>query len=352
MENRKKLNAFEAMSQAQILTFYPIVFQAIVASKRLGILEFLFINKGYHTPNEVSKEILISEYGVKILLDMLCKVDIVYRNINNQFMLSDVGYFILNDKQTSINLDFVQDVCYKGVFHLTDSIKKGKPSGLIELGNWDTLYEGLLELPEKVKESWFNFDHFYSDSIFNNLLKIVFLSNPESIMDIGGNTGRFAIEACKYSDSVKVTIVDLQKQLKLAKENISNAGINSRVDYFHQNMLEKKINLPKNKNIILMSQFLDCFSEEEIINILNNIINVSNKDTRILIIETFWDNQRFNAAEYCLLGLSLYFTSIANGNSRMYAENDFKDIISKTGFKVENQYQVGEYHTLLELRIK
>ena len=100
-----------------------------------------------------------------------------------------------------------------------------------------------------------------------------------------------------------------------------------------------------------MSQFLDCFSEEEIINILENIINVSNKDTRILIVETFWDNQKYNAAEYCLLGTSLYFTSIANGISRMYAEKDFKDIISKAGLKIVSQNSIGEYHTLLELRI-
>ena len=310
------------------------------------------LNKGHHTPKEISKSILISEYGVKILLDMICKVGLVDRNSKDQFALDDVGYFILNDKQTSINLDFVQDVCYKGAFHLTESIKEGKPRGLSELGEWDTVYEGLLELPETVQDSWFNFDHFYSDSIFTNALKYVFLSNPDSIMDIGGNTGRFAIEACKYSSTVKVTIVDLQKQLEAAKEKAFYAGFVDRIDYCCRNMLQDKISLPKNKNVIWMSQFLDCFSEEEIINILENIISVSNKDTRILIVETFWDNQQFSAAEYCLLATSLYFTCIANGTSRMYAEKDFKAIIAKTELEIIRQDTIGNHHTLLELKIK
>jgi hypothetical protein len=36
----------------------------------------------------------------------------------------------------------------------------------------------------------------------------------------------------------------------------------------------------------------------------------------------------------------------------MYSEKDFKKIISKTQLKVVNQQIIGEYHTLLELRLK
>ena len=348
----KKTSAFDAMSQAQMLTFYPIVFQAIVAAKRLGILSYLDNHKGYSEVQKISEATSISEYGVRILLDMLCKVDVVERNKDNQFILGSVGSHILHDKQTGINLDFVQDVCYKGAFHLTESIKKQKPIGLKELGNWDTIYNGLLDLPKEASKSWFNFDHFYSDSIFKNALEIVFSSSPKTIMDIGGNTGRFALEVCRHDKNVNVTIIDLKKQLFAAEKNINKSGFISRVNFLEQNMLAKTIDLPKNIDVIWMSQFLDCFSEGEIEYILNNIVKVSNHNTRILIIETFWDNQRFESAEYCLLGTSLYFTTMANGNSRMYSEKEFKKIITKTELKVINQNTIGEYHTLLELRLK
>jgi hypothetical protein len=51
----KKMSAFEAMNQAQMIAFYPIVFQAIIATKRLGILEFLKKNKGYNKIEDISK---------------------------------------------------------------------------------------------------------------------------------------------------------------------------------------------------------------------------------------------------------------------------------------------------------
>ena len=171
-------------------------------------------------------------------------------------------------------------------------------------------------------------------------------------MDIGGNTGRFTLEVCKYNKDVNVTIVDLNKQLIAAKENIKTHGFIDRVSFVEQNMLSENINLPKDIDVIWMSQFLDCFSEKEIEYILNQLTEIANKDTRILIVELFWDNQQFEAAEYCLLGTSLYFTFIANGNSRMYSEKDFKKIISKTKLNLVSQQKIGKYHTLLELRLK
>jgi len=349
---REKMNAIEAISQAQMLAFYPIVFQAVIAAKRLGILEFLNKNKGYNKIEDISKGTSISKYGIKVLLDMLCKVQVSERNEDDQFALGSVGFFMLHDEQTVINLDFVQDICYKGAFHLTESIKKQKPLGLKELGNWDTIYDGLLDLPKEVSKSWFNFDHFYSDTIFYNSLDIVFSSSPKKILDIGGNTGKFTLEVCKYNKDVHVTIVDLNKQLIAAEKNIKTHGFIDRVSFVEQNMLSENIDLPKNNDVIWMSQFLDCFSEKKVEYILNQLTKVSGKDTRILIIELFWDNQKFDAAEYCLLGTSLYFTFIANGNSRMYSEKDFKKIISKTQLKVVNQQTIGKYHTLLELRVK
>ena len=132
--SRKKLSAFESISQAQMLAFYPIVFQAVIAARRLGILEFLNKNKGYNKIEDISKETSISKYGIKVLLDMLCKVQVSERNEDDQFALGSVGFFMLHDKKALINLDFVQDVCYKGAYHLTESIQQEKPIGLHAIG--------------------------------------------------------------------------------------------------------------------------------------------------------------------------------------------------------------------------
>jgi hypothetical protein len=60
-------------------------------------------------------------------------------------------------------------------------------------------------------------------------------------------------------------------------------------------------------------------------------------------METFWDRQRFDTAAFCLAQTSLYFTAIANGNSKMYQSDDLIRLVREAGLQVE------EIHDLLGL---
>ena len=161
---------------------------------------------------------------------------------------------------TRVNMDFVHDVNYKGFYHLQDSIVQGKPAGLKELDSKSsTIYEALATLPEKVKESWFGFDHFYSDYSFKQVLPIIFKEPVKKIMDVGANTGRWALECTAYSPDVHVTMCDLQGQLNVALKNAKEHGVSERVTAYAINMLDENSKLPKGQDVIWMSQFLDCF---------------------------------------------------------------------------------------------
>ena len=101
---------------------------------------------------------------------------------------------------------------------------------------------------------------------------------------------------------------------------------------------------------ILMSQFLDCFSKEEIISILKKAEAVMTEKSKLYILEPFWDNQKFEAAKFSLTHTSLYFTSIANGNSKMYSRAEMEDCAAKAGLKILKCHEnVGSHeYTLLE----
>ncbi len=47
-----------------------------------------------------------------------------------------------------------------------NAIKLGNLKDLKELGEWNTIYEGLSQLKPEEQKSWFEFDHHYSDDIF------------------------------------------------------------------------------------------------------------------------------------------------------------------------------------------
>ena len=100
-----------------------------------------------------------------------------------------------------------------------------------------------------------------------------------------------------------------------------------------------------------MSQFLDCFSPRQVVDILRRVRAAMPPDATLYILESFWDRQRFEAAAYSLNATSLYFTCLANGNSRFYRCGDFLELVREAGLTLIEQVDgIGLGHSLLRLR--
>jgi len=335
-----------AKMNAQKLAFAPFAFQTAKVCRNTGILSLIEMNNSKGSElNEIAKKVNLSIYSVKVLLDICVSIDLVDKK-DGRYFLTKTGYFLINDTITKINMDFVNDVCYQGMFHLEEAIKENKPVGLKVLGAWKTLYEGLSQFPEKAKKSWLNFDHFYSDRVFSKVLHIVLKNNPKNMLDVGGNTGKWAIECAKFSKDAHITIMDLPGQLLQAEKNINQYEFKDRISYYSADLLDKKTKFPENNDVIWMSQFLDCFSEEQIISILLKAAPVMTENTKLYILELFTDRQKFEEAKFCLEMTSLYFTCMANGNSKMYTSNEMISCIEKAGLTITEDLPVGISHTL------
>ena len=146
--------------------------------------------------------------------------------------------------------------------------------------------------------------------------------------------------------------MDLPPQLAKAQENISAAGLADRFNQFPCDMLDPKQALADNADVYWMSQFLDCFSEDEIITILKHAAKSMSANSELFIMETFWDNQDYPAATFSLAATSVYFTAMANGNSKMYGLKRFINLVNKAGLEVVNQdFPIGISHTILTCKL-
>jgi len=343
-----KKSAFQAQYDAQKIAFAPIMFQAARALRDLGILETVKNHKQGITIEEVADKLNLPVYGVKVLLEAGLSIELVYAK-DHKFFITKTGWFIMNDELTKVNMDFTHDVNYLGFFKLKEAIKSGKPEGLKVFGDWNTIYAALSELPDHVRKSWFGFDHYYSDDSFPQALPIIFNNNPHKILDVGGNTGKFAIKCAEYNPNVKITILDLPGQLADAYKNINDKGLNERIDGYPIDLLDHSLPYPQNFDVVWMSQFLDCFSQDDIVELLKKAKAALNPDGAIYIMETFWDNQRTDAGRYSLVATSLYFTCMANGCSQMYHTQDMIDLIEKAGLKLDETFEkIGVSHTIFK----
>jgi len=347
-----KLTALQAKEKAQWIAFGPVVFQTARILRDTGILRIVEEHPDGLTQEQVATELKLPAYGVRVLMEAALGIGLlVFRD--GVYKITKTSTFILHDRLTQVNMDFTQDVCYNGMFYLEDAILNGKPEGLKVFGNWSTIYEGLSKLPEHVQKSWFGFDHFYSDYAFPEVLQHVFKSNPKRLLDIGGNTGKWSIQCAAFSPEVTVTIMDLPGQVGMAKTRIEEKGLADRINFYETNILDESQPFPKGFEAIWMSQFLDCFSEDEIRSILRRCRGALTDDGVVYILEPFWDRQRFEVSAFVLQQTSLYFTAMANGNSQMYHSGVFIRCVEDAGFDVTIEKDlIGVSHTLLTCRPK
>lgn len=353
-----ELSAREAQRLAEFIAWGPVVFQVSRLMIKFGILDMLRDAEGGLTRKEIVEKTGMSDYAVKCLLEAsLCIGTILVDTETDRFTISKTGWFLLNDPATRVNIDFNHDVNYEGWFYLEESLFNGKPEGLKHFGDWPTVYEGLSSLPENVQKSWFGFDHFYSDSSFPEALEIIFKKNHTlTLFDVGGNTGKWALQCVGYDENVHVTILDLPQQIAMMQENIQGKDGAERIAGLGMNLLDENASFPiveGGVDAIWMSQFLDCFSMEEIVSILTRAKNSMNENSRIYIMETLWDRQRFEPAAFCLTMTSLYFTAIANGNSKMYNTEDMQVCIEQAGLEIEEIYDgLGQGHSIIKVKLK
>ena len=339
--------AVDAKYDAQKIAFGPIMFQAALALRNLGILDLVKDTEDGVTIEEAAKKLNLPVYGVKVLLEAGLSLEVVYAK-DDRFYLTKTGFFLLCDKLTRVNMDFTNDVNYLGMFTLTDSIRRGEPTGLKVFGDWLTIYEGLSKLPPHVQKSWFGFDHFYSDYAFPEILPVIFRNKPGHILDIGGNTGKFALQCAAYDKEARITILDLPGQLQKAEENIKNTGYEDQINLHPIDLLDHSVPLPNNPDVIWMSQFLDCFSQQDILELLRRSKEAMSASSELCILETYWDKQKYEASTYSLHATSLYFTNMANGCSQMYHSDDLLGLIKKSGLVLHKMIEnVGVSHTLM-----
>ena len=207
-------------------------------------------------------------------------------------------------------------------------------------------------MPPNARLSWLAFDHYYSDLAFESGFAAIATRNHQRILDIGGNTGRFARRCVASDNTLRVTIADLPGQLTLAQHEVAHAPGAERITTHGIDLLDESSQLPIGHDAIWMSQFLDCFGEAQIISILRRCRTAIAKNGRVYILEPLWDRQKDVMAAFCLQQTSLYFAAIANGTSRIYTSDVMLELIQRAGLEIESIIEpIGIVHSLLVCKV-
>jgi hypothetical protein len=344
----ERQSAFEARFEAQKIAFGPVVFQCVRYAWKRGMLQAI-ADAGEHglSIQELAASGRWTSYVLKVVLETCMSAGVVYLN-EGRYALDKAGFVILTDTITQVNIDFNHDVCYQAMFDLERTLDAEQPLGLKVFGDWPTLYQGLAQLPEPARTSWLAFDHLYSDTSFPAIMPDVFATAPRRLMDIGANTGKFTLAALASDAQVAMHLVDLPGQLAVAERALIDAGLRERATLHPIDLLDDAAALPSDMDLIWMSQFLSCFSEAAIASIFRRVAAALGPRGQVLVMDTFWDRQRYDIASYCLINTSPYFNNLASGNSKVYESTDYIRLAEAAGLRLLTARDgIGYCHSLL-----
>lgn len=343
-------SALDARGHAQWIAFAPGVFQAARVLCTSGLLEQVEdAGPGGILLEEATRECGLPAYSVRVLLEAGLGMGLVTLR-GGRYATTKTAWFLLHDPMTRANLEFMHEVNYRGYFELEASLRTQQPRGLATLGPWATIYESLSVLPPRTRDAWLAFDHYYSDLAFPAAWPLVRGQGVRRLMDIGGNTGKFATLCLTNDEQIEVTIVDLPGQLGMARRALEALppAAAARLHLHGADLLTPSASLPEGHDAIWMSQFLACFSEEQIVSIFERCAMALAPEGKVFVLEPFWDRQRQSVAAFCLQQTSLYFAAMANGKSRIYTSDVMIGLARRAGLEVIHDVDgIGSTHTLL-----
>ncbi|MDR3252366.1 MAG: SAM-dependent methyltransferase, partial [Tannerella sp.] len=240
---KEQKRALDAQRLAHEIAFAPVTFQVSRLMVKFGVLKMLADAKEGLTIDEIAAKSGLKRYAVQVLIESSLTIGTVLYE-NERFVISKAGWFLISDPLVSVNIDFNHEVSYLGMHRMEEALLNGKPEGLKVFGEWPTIYEGLSQLPDAARKSWFGFDHFYSDNSFDEALEIVFSYRPRTLLDVGGNTGRWAQRCVDYNEDVRVTILDLPQQIALMNLQIEGSRNAGRIFGLGADLLDAKTPFP------------------------------------------------------------------------------------------------------------
>lgn len=342
----------ETLYEAQKIAFAPFLFKAAAAALKTGLLPGIVKDDTPHTASEWARELSLTDYAVEVMADILVGARILTRDAEGRLGSTQVGDLLVLDDMTRVNFLFADDVNYAGLEKTLDALLEGRPAGLAAFdASWRTIYPHLPELPEDARKAWFSFDHYHSDRAYRAALEVLRPLAPRTLVDIGGNTGRFTKLFLETFPEADAFFVDLPAQIDHLKDVEALDTVRDRIRTVPIDWLtDAPLTGTESADLYWMSQFLDCFSFDEARSILERTRAAMRPGARLAVLEPVVDEQRHEAAMLSLAATSLYFTVMANGNSRFFHGQELRRLFAESGFRIASETPaLGISHTLFVL---
>lgn len=163
------------------------------------------------------------------------------------------------------------------------------------------------------------------------LVKKTDLGDAQSLIDLGGGPGTFAIHFCMENPNLKATVFDLPTTKPFAEKTIRRFHMEERVSYTAGNYVEEKDFQKHGKfDAAFLSHILHGEGPDTVDDIIKKTVEILNPSGRILIHEFILHDAKDGPLFPALFSLNML---VGTSKGRSYSEKELFSILQKHGVK-------------------
>lgn len=182
------------------------------------------------------------------------------------------------------------------------------------------------------------------------LTKVFNFSEHKKMMDIGGGSGVYAIEAAKAYPNMSATVIDLEPACNVANEYINKFNLQERIGTLVLDFVKQ--DLPKDCDVALLSHIIHFLDVEKGKALLRKIYDSLPDDRRgvVLISEWLLNDEKTGPIPSALLSLTMI---VEQPEGRNYSFAEVTKMLKDVGFtKIEKRQLAGPADVVIGYKIR
>lgn len=211
---------------------------------------------------------------------------------------------------------------YQPWLRLTDALKTNRA---LTWGDKPGLFEALSSNPDQ-QQMFTQGMHAVSLRSGTSMANALDLSKYRCLMDVGGASGAFCIEAVRHCPTLRAIVFDLPSALEVAHQKIDEAGFLDRIETIPGDFFLEE--LPKGSDLILLSMILHDWPPGKNITILHKCFDALEPGGSIIVSELMMDDDKTGPLAAAMMSLCM----LIDTEGRNYTWSEYTAWLKEVGF--------------------
>ncbi len=267
----------------------------------------------------------------------LASVGFFHESENRQFSITPMGEMLKKDKMQSIALMFLSKWHNHAWSELLHSVQTGDIAFDTAFGK--PCFEWFKENPEEA-DIFNKANETKAVASHTEITKVYDFSHLNSIVDIGGGYGGLLYNILNTFSHLSGAVADLPYMKEKIEGNISANDLTRRCVFHECDFFEK---IPAGHDCYILSNILHDWDDHKCKVILKNCYDAMSPNGTMIIIESIIpDRNKFSIAK--LLDIEV----LVMGGGKERTKMEYKDLLNKSGFKLNKVIYTKESISILE----